>query len=184
MKFCAERKQKSLPVIMSCMIRVLLTIAFLFVTVHRLPAPIQEIPESPTPAPEQAAKPKPKGTTKPKSEASESATNPARQQPTSKQSRFAGTWSGVMPEVPWGDVPTELIVDQSESTMEWRETGKPKTAVAAKTTLTGDTLSARFPTGMTTAVWYISPRPDGATANVRLTAFMNDQTAVFRRTIK
>lgn len=88
-----------------------------------------------------------------------------------------------MPEVPWGDVPTELIVDQNESTMEWREAGKPKTARAAKTILNGDTLSARFPVGMTTAVWYISPKSDGVTANVRLTAFMNDQIAVFNRTV-
>jgi hypothetical protein len=31
----------------------------MLVTAHRLPAPIQEIPESPTPKPEQSAKPKP-----------------------------------------------------------------------------------------------------------------------------
>jgi hypothetical protein len=159
----------------------LLTVALLLITAHRLPAPISEI-ESPTPAPAQSAKPK--RTVKPKvnPEASESATNPARQQSSPKQSRFAGTWGGIMPEVPWGDVPTELIVDQNESTMEWREAGKPKTALAAKTILNGDTVSARFLVGMTTAVWYISPKSDGVTANVRLTAFMNDQTAVFHRT--
>jgi hypothetical protein len=164
----------------------ILVIVLLIVSASRLPAPISEIPESPTPAPTVAptAKPKPKSLPKPKqkSEASESATNPARQKPSPKQSRFAGTWGGIMPEVPWGDVPTELIVDQNESTMEWREAGKPKTALAAKTILNGDTLSARFLVGMTTAVWYISPKSDGVTANVRLTAFMNDQTAVFHRT--
>jgi F5/8 type C domain len=64
--------------------RVLLSIALLLVTAHRLPAPIQEIPESPTPAPEQSAKPK--RTIKPKttSESSESST---KRQTASPQSR-------------------------------------------------------------------------------------------------
>jgi hypothetical protein len=44
----------------------LLTVALLLIAPHRLPAPISEIPESPTLAPEQSAKPKPKRTTKPK----------------------------------------------------------------------------------------------------------------------
>lgn len=171
---------------MNISLRALLVLFVLLIGTHRLPAPIQEI-ESPTPAPTVAptAKPKSKPLPKPKSksEASESAAKSARQQPSPKQSRFAGTWAGTMPEVPWGNVPTELIVDQSERTMEWREAGKPKTAIAAKTTLNGDTLSARFPVGMTTAVWYITPRSDGVTASVRLTAFMNDQTADFHRTV-
>src|SRR5712691_4510272 len=87
--------------------------ALLLMTADRLPAPIQEIPESPTPAPEQSAKPKPKppAKSKPKSEASVPATNSAGQQPSSTQSRLAGTWVGTMPEVPWGNVQTELIVD-------------------------------------------------------------------------
>jgi hypothetical protein len=45
----------------------LLVAALLLVTAHRLPAPIQEVPESPTPAPEQSANPKPKRTIKPES---------------------------------------------------------------------------------------------------------------------
>jgi len=44
----------------------LLVLTLLLVTAHRLPAPIQEVPESPTPVPEQSAKPKPKRTIKPK----------------------------------------------------------------------------------------------------------------------
>src|SRR5207249_3032183 len=42
--------------------------ALLFVIAHRLPAPIQEVPESPSPAPAVAptAKPKPKQTIKPR----------------------------------------------------------------------------------------------------------------------
>jgi hypothetical protein len=44
----------------------LLTVALLLITTHRLPAPISEIPESPTPTPERSAKPKLKRTPKPK----------------------------------------------------------------------------------------------------------------------
>jgi hypothetical protein len=46
--------------------RLLLVVALLLVTAHRLPAPIVETPENPTPTPKQSAKPKPKRTIKPK----------------------------------------------------------------------------------------------------------------------
>jgi hypothetical protein len=85
-----------------------------------------------------------------------------------------------MPEIPWGDIATNLTVDQNESTIEWRDINNPK-SLTGKATLNGNTLSARIPVGFTTAVWYITPRGDGNTADVRLTAFMNDQTAVFHR---
>ena len=39
---------------------ILLVLGLVFIWVNRLPAPISEVPESPTPAPEQSAKPKPK----------------------------------------------------------------------------------------------------------------------------
>jgi len=165
---------------MTRLLALFLVVALFLITAQRLPAPIQEVPESPTPAPQQSATPKSKRVIESKTTR---ATTPSRavSTPTPALSKkFAGTWSGIMPEVPWGNVPTELIVNQNETTMEWRETGKPKGPVA-KATLNGDTISARFPAGLTTAVWYISPRSDGATANVRLTAFMNDQTAVFQR---
>src|SRR5947207_13310154 len=88
-----------------------LTFGLFLTTAHRLPAPIQEVPESPTPAPEQSAKPKPKRTTKPKPkpEASESATNPAGQQPSAQQSRFADKWEGTRPEVPWRRVVNQVL---------------------------------------------------------------------------
>jgi cytoskeletal protein RodZ len=74
-----------------------LGLALLLITAHRLPAPIQEIPESQTPAPEKQAKPKKtqsnskaiESESKTKSAAKPSAT-PAPQGP----ARFAGTWTG------------------------------------------------------------------------------------------
>ena len=175
----------------------LLVVGFLAVTTQRLPAPIQEVPESPTPAPEQSAKPKPKRPVKPKARSESSETSTKRQTPSptlktqatstststaspTPSKKFAGKWSGVMPEVPWGNVQTELIVDPTETIIEWQESGKHKGS--AKTQLNGDTLLARVAIGFTTAVWFITPSPDGATANIRMTAFMNDDHAVFRRT--
>ena len=84
-----------------------------------------------------------------------------------------------MPEVPWGDIQTELVVDNTETMMSWEDALSKKRSTV-KTQVNGDTISARFPAGFTTAVWYITPRADGS-ASVRLTAFMNDQAAVFKR---
>jgi hypothetical protein len=75
----------------------LLTVALLLITAHQLPAPIQEVPESPTPALEQSATPKPKRTIKPKvaNENSESSTKRKTPAP-NPRARFAGTWSGTV----------------------------------------------------------------------------------------
>jgi len=103
MKLCRRRNdganKESFPRAMSCIIRVLLPIVLLLVTAHRLPAPISEVPESSTPAPEQSAKSEPKRTTKAKvtSESSESSTkrqtaSSPQTHPTQNPSSFAGTW--------------------------------------------------------------------------------------------
>jgi hypothetical protein len=84
----------------------------LLISAHRLPAPISELPESPTPTPEQSAKPKPKRTVKPKvtSENSESSTkrqtpSPPQSQPTPNRNPFDGTWVGIFKAIPFhGDI--------------------------------------------------------------------------------
>lgn len=160
--------------------RIFLVLALLLVTAHRLPAPIQEIPESPTPAPEQSAKPRPKPLPKrkPKSDANESATKPVRQQPSSKQSRFAGSWAGTMETFPMGPAAVVLTVNSTETTMAMTWRGS---TVTAKTQRNGDTLQATSPEGIYTNTWSLTPQPDGATARVRMQAFMNDFTAVFQK---
>jgi hypothetical protein len=144
-----------------------------FISAPQSPAPIVE---EPTPAPKEA-KPKPTRKAQPKIErgaqASPRTPTPAPVKP------FAGTWSGTMPEIPWGNVETELTVDQTESTMQWRDKLDNKN-LTATATRNGNTISAHFP-GWPKPVWYITPNPDGQTANIRLTAFMNDDHAVFRR---
>jgi outer membrane biosynthesis protein TonB len=61
-----------------------LTVALLLITAHRLPAPIQDVPENATPAPTVAPAPEPrKSLPKPKSK-------------TTGAARFAGTWTGTI----------------------------------------------------------------------------------------
>ena len=166
---------------MNVAIRCLMVAGLLTVSVHRLPAPISE-ESTPTLPPEQSAKSKPKSPPKlkPRSDASEPAPNPARQQPSSKQSRFAGSWVGTMQTFPWGNWAIMLTVDANESTMTEQINGeKPEVRPARRN---GEMLQARFPAGFTTITWSLTPQPDGTTANVRFEAFMNDFNAVFQRT--
>jgi hypothetical protein len=89
---------------------VFLALSLFLATTHRLPAPIQEVPESPTPKPEQSAKPK--RTVKPKaSESSESSTKrqtPSpipKNQSTPNRNPFDGTWVGIFKAIPFkGDI--------------------------------------------------------------------------------
>jgi hypothetical protein len=150
----------------------------LLLSVHQLPAPISEVSESPTPAPAERAKPKPKRVTESQSNRA-TKSQPASATAAAPAKKFAGKWSGILPEVPWGNVQTELVVDPTEATIEWRQTGSRNRS--AKTQLIGNTLSARFPVGLTTAVWFITPRSDETTADIRMTAFANDDHAVFQR---
>ena len=97
------------------------TAALLLVFAQRLPAPIQETPESPTPIPEQSAKPKPKRTVKPKaaglSESSEKrqTTSPQpKNQTTPNQNPFDGTWVGMFKGIPfYGDVEFTIFITKT-----------------------------------------------------------------------
>ena len=72
-----------------------------------------------------------------------------------------------------------LTVDSNETTMTEQINGeKPLTTSARRN---GEMLQARFPSGFTTITWSLMPQPDGATAQVRFQAFMNDFTGTFRR---
>jgi hypothetical protein len=74
-------------------------ICVLLATAHRLPAPIQEVPESPTPAPEQSSKPKTKPTAKPKATDNSEKSTKAKASSSPQQRstpKFAGTWTGTV----------------------------------------------------------------------------------------
>jgi hypothetical protein len=156
----------------------------LFITAHRLPAPITE--ESPTPTTEHPAKSKAKRTAKSKTSGAESESYPntqsraaAKPAPTPNK-RFAGTWVGTMQTFPMGPAAVVLTVDSTETTMAMTWRGSTVTVKAQRN---GDTLQATSPEGIYTNTWSLTPQPDGATARVRMQAFMNDFTAVFHRTV-
>lgn len=163
-----------------------LVAALLLVTAHRLPAPISEIPESPTPAPEQSAKPKPKRTAKPKvaSEHSENSTKrqtpstTPRNQPTPTQLRFAGTWNGIMNCGIAGNIEHTITIDLAQNSMAVWQTNDPSVRVDGPAQSSGDTITGNYGWNGT---WSVTPYPDGQTATVRFQAFLLDSSAIFRR---
>jgi hypothetical protein len=157
----------------------LLVAAVLLVTAHRLPAPIQEVPQSPTPPPAAAPTATPKSKPKPKSEAG-TVPSLAKQHANAKRSRFAGAWVGTMPTFPWGNIPQTITVDPAETTItRLRDWSSAQPGGTAKAELKEDTLTANFGSG---GVLSLTPQADGSTALVRLRAPFNNQRAIFRKT--
>jgi hypothetical protein len=119
--------------------RFLLGLALLLISVHRLPAPIQEIPESPTPAPAQSVKSKPKRTVKPKATAESSETSTKRQTPSAQPKRQAlpqrnpidGTWIGTLNNIQFTAVisgsGTVVRETSTDGTFTWSATFDGKT---------------------------------------------------------
>jgi hypothetical protein len=147
-----------------------LTIALLIITAHRLPAPILETQESPTPKPEQSAKPKAKRTIKSKAnEGSESSTKrqtPSPQpqsQATPQRNPFDGTWSGTINNAPFVGTAEDTFVISASGTSVIDKLGKlsPK---LFQTTYDGSTIKWTNSTCIDT----LTPNPDGKTALVTI----------------
>jgi hypothetical protein len=161
---------------MKRVVQVVVVVALLS-SAHRLPAPILENPES-TPTPKHEAivrtKLKPKATAQP-NESPKSAAKPIARK------RFAGVWIGTIPAFPTGPQETRLTIDPNETTIlqEWL---KHPPSHTAKAEISGDTIHATFRTGIT-FTWSLTPLADGTSAQARLQAFMNDNTAIFRRVV-
>ena len=191
-------------------LRFLFVLVSILMIAHRSPAPIVE-EENPTPAAEERApKTKHSAKSKPSPEQSESAETKQPRREIAKasspaRSKFAGNWVGIMPTVPWGNLPSVVTIDSSETAMamSWYEAddqakGKihqhfkasPESArdhaaanpAYAQAQREGDTIIASFPAALLgKSKWFLTPQPDGVTAKVRMQAFMNDFTATFRR---
>jgi hypothetical protein len=147
------------------------TVALLILTTARLPAPIQEVPESPTPALEQSAKPKPKRTVKPKdtTESAESSPRrqtspgPAKSQATPNRSAFDGTWIGTLNCGLPGDVSFTLMISGRGATVNMKSSTFG--SHTRSTTLQGTTAKWGQPT-VGDSAWTFTPTPDGRTALV------------------
>jgi hypothetical protein len=183
--------------------------AWLFMTAHRLPAPIVEPTEKPTPtAEEEGTKRSAKAKRGVESQPNRATTSShaGSTLASARAKKFAGSWVGTMSTIPWGNLPSVVTVDSTETAMamSWYEAGEPgnpkiyrqfKPAPAserghvlakpayATARLDGDTLTATFSAPLLgSSTWSITPQPGGTTARVRMQAFMNNFTAVFQRT--
>jgi hypothetical protein len=158
-----------------------LVAALFLVTAHRLPAPIQEVPESPSPVPEQSAKPK-KAQPRLKTKAVESE---LKTKPTPKPSatvarpQFAGTWRGTLPFGTFGDLHLTLVINK-EGTLITESGGVVDGSHPGSHT--GDVVT--WHSGMLDSIkWMLTPNADGKTASLVVEGgvFIGNHSAVFQK---
>lgn len=141
------------------MFRTLLLVALLLAGAPRLPAPIQEIAESPTPAPTERAKPK-KAKTQPVETPPKAKATP-RPSPTPARPKFAGTWKGILDGAANGASAT-IVVSPAEDSAVVR--GLPVWGERrGRTTINGNSLTWTF----LAETWNMTLAPDGKSAVVR-----------------
>ena len=123
--------------------------AFLVTTAHRLPAPIQEVPQSPTPGPTVAPAKPTKSSSKPKSKPSGAA-------------RLAGTWTGRITIDKFADTDVRLVIST-----DGRSVAQTSQAGVWTRPLTYDGKLLSWQTGPTNAVaWTLALNPDEQSALV------------------
>jgi hypothetical protein len=142
-----------------------LCLVILLISAHRLPAPISEVPESPTPSLEQSAEPKTKRTTK-------------RQ--TANRNSFAGTWAGTISQGIWGNVDYSFTINAAGTAVV--EKSRLGTATQ-RATWNGKAATWRSGVFLKEIAWTLTPNPDRKTALVVCSSpFYGTPSAVFRKT--
>ena len=147
--------------------RMLLIALSILVAAHRLPAPIVESEEKPTPAVEEPAKPKVKRNSRPKSSGSDNSENSGKQQarapsaaPTPPENAFEGTWVGTLNNLPFaGNVQFTLGVTAGGTAV----TEKSVNFGTHNFQVNCDGTTMRWETGSS---WTLTPNPDRSTALV------------------
>lgn len=143
-----------------------LIIALLLVTAHRLPAPIQESPESATPARAEQAKPK-KAQSKSKAVESEVRSKFAQKPSAPKlqgPARFAGTWTGTINQGMLGTPQVKIVVNSNATLVTHSSNLSGETGTHAAT-INGDTLKWHTGWGWANGLtWTLTPNGDGQTA--------------------
>jgi hypothetical protein len=143
----------------------LIIATFLLITTHRLPAPIQEVPESATPTPAVAPPAQPrKSPPKPKSKPSGA-------------TRFAGTWTGRITIDKFADTDVRLIISTDGTSV-------AQTSQAGVWTrpLTYDGKLLSWQTGPTNKVaWTLTLNPDEQSALVTRNWSGIQSRAIFKR---
>lgn len=154
-----------------------LTVALLLMTTHRLPAPIQEVPESPTPTPAVAPAAQPrKSPPKPKAKPQTKTATTSLQ---AGATRFAGTWTGRIKFWEAGDVDVTLVINAEGTSV--RQSSKPAYGPWTRPlTYNGKLLS--WQTGPTnTVAWTLTLNPDEQSALVTRTWSGTQNRAIFKR---
>ena len=154
-----------------------LTLALVLITAHRLPAPIQEVPESPAPTVAAAAKPKPKSKDSElkRKPGAKSSPSPAAQGP----APFTGTWRGTLPFGTFGDLHLTLVVNKEGTLI--TETGGVVDGSHPGAPI-GNVVTWR--SGAFNAInWTLTPNADGKTASVAVRGglFIGDYSAIFQK---
>jgi hypothetical protein len=142
-----------------------LVAALLLVTAHRLPAPIQEVPESPTPTPTPALQLQ----SNPPSSATQERADPAR---------FAGTWAGRIKVGKNGDFHVTLAVNSDATSL--TQDSKRLGELTHPTAVNGRTLSWRGGK-FNNVAWTLTPNSDGQTALAATKIGGVENTAIFKR---
>jgi|GraSoiStandDraft_41_1057321.scaffolds.fasta_scaffold1052288_3 hypothetical protein len=167
----------------------LLPVALLLMAPSRLPAPIQEVPESPTPAAEQeATKPKHPPKSKRRTEESEASrtnekSNTAEgsksQLKKMPQERFAGAWSGTISQGLWGNVEFTLVLNAAGTSVTDKSGFGTFTHAA-----TSNGNMTTWQSGLLSEIrWTLTPNPDGKTALVTSRSALGvNGSATFTRT--
>ena len=167
--------------------RFLLSIAVLLITIHRLPAPVSEIPETPTPmpAPTQSANrqlhpgerwrsPEPKITARPQPSPKPTPTQTVQHGP----GHFVGIWTGKLKFGIEGQVQFMLTVNPDATSLEQKS--KAFGEHTYTTSYTAQTLS--WTAGSKNEIaWTLTPSRDGQTASVTRSGPETNSVAIFHR---
>jgi len=161
----------------------------LFVTAHRLPAPIQESPDSPTPAPQESlSQQKPKHSAKSKPNAEQREASNKRHESTQvtqikarrpeNKSRCAGVWIGVLSFGILGTADETLTIDLAGAVVVEKNQFGSATHPA-----TWDGTTVRFQSGALNEIAFtLAPNADGQTAVVTANSlFISNPGAAFRK---
>jgi len=167
--------------------RLLLGIAVLLITIHRLPAPISEIAETPTPTPppaESANRQLPPGGNWRNPESGISASpqlgpkpTPLTQTTQQRPAHFAGTWTGKMKLRIAGEVQFILTVNPDATSL--TQKSKAFGEHTHVTSYTAQTLSWKAGPKNEIA-WTLTPNRDGQTASVTASSEINGGAIFYR----
>ena len=180
----ARRNEMKASFLLRSIVRVAVMAAVLLVFSHRLPAPIQEIPETPSPSPVPSATMTP---SKPRPARAVLATPAKKPETTPSPVRenagpYTGLWSGVMYISMFGDTGYAFSIGPSQTSVKMWGTNKVTTDPISKVddcpaSIGADGISWHWNMWR----WSLKPYGDGRSALVKIRGPFKNGSAVFQR---